>query len=228
MTRNHLLGLLLALVLLPAAYAHTDGSAGGSKLYCEDLAGDWHTHDYFSGTGFTLSPASDASVPPCAYDPTWDGHYEFAYGGAYLLACEAFCVSPDGLVGAGASQCWDTYADHEQFPRVYVNDLQLSAIGLDVAFTIAVDWWNNVPPVDPTHPECGDLETDIAVDCVNDCQVPFPPGLDGAYLVYVQGTQGHVSTGARAPDTLIPAAPLSGKVSEHAHPHVCEDATPWG
>ena len=162
-------------------YAHSNGFL---------LAGDWITVNFFgppaaepeprASSGPTtrllqplLGETADGAVPPCPFgDTTWDGHYEFAQGGARLQAA--------------ASVCTDAYADHSAGATIVVVD----AVFVDVAFSVYSDNLNN----DPFQggPNCGDFESDYGVDCVNICAPAFPPGLDGTYQVYVSGTTGHV------------------------------------
>lgn len=149
---------------------------------CEEPFVGTLVHPYGPATGRVLSPPRDGAVPPCAYgDGTWDGHLEFALGGAWLLAAEP-----------GASICFGGYADHDAGTEIFVYDVAFWSVGSDVAFSVASDNLNNMPPLDPNAPNCGDHESDFAADCVNRCTPGFPPGLDGSYQVYVQGTSGHV------------------------------------
>lgn len=216
--------LLLALAT-PVASSHEGLTGGGgvSKDYCEDA--DKATHDYGPSTGFILSPPIDGSIEFCPgadfENPVFDGHYEFAYGGAYLLA------------GWGAVTCWGVYPDHFDFPAVHVHDAVLSQIPEAVSFTVAADTLNNVPPVDSGEPNCGDFETDFAVDCINMCWLGFPSGLDGSYNVFVNGVYGHVytnsyveggfSTGLGGVVSLASAAATN---PEAFHPHFCPETLP--
>ena len=173
----HLL-LVVTTVLLPhPTLAHEPNMGGAPKDECETgFATVMHEYGPPS-TGFLIFLGMDGSVPPCPYgDGTWDGHPEFAFGGAFIQAA--------------ASACTEAYADHAPGGTIGVYDAGLSSIGADVAFGVYSDTLNNNPIQE--EPNCGDFESDYGVDCVNSCDPAFPPGLDGSYQVYVSGTTGHV------------------------------------
>ena len=168
---------LATLLAAPFSAAHPDGTVS-PKTQCETFA-DTGTHDYGPpaiGSGLYLP--RDAAVPPCPYgDTTWDGHLEWALGGAWLQAA--------------ASVCTDAYPDHAPGATITVVDAVLTTqLGSDVAFSVYADYLNNDPI--PSEPNCGDWESDYGIDCVNSCAPSFPPGLDGTYQVFVSGTMGHV------------------------------------
>ena len=146
---------------------------------------DVPTAPFTRSLGLVLGQSSDGSIPPCPFgDSTWDGHYEFAYGGARLQAA--------------ASVCTDAYADHTPGSIIHVVDAVLTLqLASDVAFSVYADTLNNDPV--PWEPNCGDFESDYGVDCVNSCAPGFPPGLDGTYQVYVSGTTGHILNGGNLP-----------------------------
>lgn len=111
----------------------------------------------------------------CDYDPfmgDFDGHKEFGYLAHALIAVE----SP-------VEYCWHETPHHPPYGPVSVIDVLL---GAGASFTVYADryslWY------DP----CGDFMFDESTDCVGTCTVTFGPGIDGAYHVVVQGTQGHV------------------------------------
>lgn len=110
----------------------------------------------------------------------YDGHAEFATGGAWLYVCDAAC-GPSGT-GPGAIECFGDAAHHGTHVTVW--DQLLGP----AAFTVAADHLVRTFPSDP----CGDFESDISQACVGSCGIPFGTGPDGSYQVYVQGTQGHV------------------------------------
>lgn len=166
-----------ALASIPFTTAHEP--VGAPREECDATAGQLETHEYGPNNGFTLLLPTDGSLPPCASGTNWDGHYEFASGGAWLLADEA-----------GATTCFGTIADHSPFPFVQVHD---ALLGDAVVFSVYADALNNVPPLDPAEPDCGDYESDYGVWCEGSCSIGFPPGLDGSYQVYVSGTTGHVA-----------------------------------
>lgn len=186
-TFTMLLILALAPPLAASLHAHP---AGAPRTWCEDLSWD-NSHEYGPSTGFLLVGASDGSTPEaCAgsLGSLADGHDEYALGGALLTAAYRPGCN-DGLP-----------VDHPEFPTVEVTDFGLEELDQPVAFSVYVDTLNNVPPLDPAAPNCGDFEADYGMDCLNVCAVPFPPGLDGAYQVRVSGTSGIISTAMdRAP-----------------------------
>lgn len=202
MIRPPFLLLLVSIALVaPAALAHVPshypvGIAGTPKHYCEDVPREGvfqderRVHEYGPPTtGFTLFLPTDGSLEYCPYnagtDMVGDGHLEWAQGGAYLVA---------GRDPVKATTCGWPYPDHPAFPTVAVYDLVLTLMPADVGFFVFADTLNNIPPLDPNEPNCGDLEADFGVSCVNNCGVGFPPGLDQTYVVYVNGVQGHIVT----------------------------------
>lgn len=182
---RHVFFPLLALAVLPLASGHYDGRAGMPKEYCETGYGygDWESHDYDNAeSGSVLGPPVDGNVDDCDRDGIYgdfDGHYEYAMGGAWIATNSA-----------STFYCWNGYGDHPEAPTIWVHDQVLSTSGADIPFHVAADRLNNLPAVDPVT--CGDFESDYGVDCVNSCAIAFPPGLDGTYQVYVTGTSGHV------------------------------------
>ena len=147
------------------------------RSWCEN-PDNWGVHLYGPGGGLVLALGFDGSIPPCPYgDTTWDGHYEYAFGGAWLQAA--------------ASVCTDAYPDHTPGSLISVSDVVLDLTFSDISFSVYADTLNNNPL--PEDPNCGDWESDYGVDCVNFCAPGFPPGLDGTYQVYVSATYGVVS-----------------------------------
>ena len=153
-----------------------DEPIGVPKTICETAFDDTGTHVYGApSSGFLITLGLDGAVPPCPYgDTTWDGHYEFAVGGAWLQAA--------------ASVCTDAYADHTPGSLIHVYDQALTRAGSSISFSVYSDTLNNNPV--PEDPDCGDFESDYGVDCVDACVPGFPPGIDGSYQVYVSGTAG--------------------------------------
>lgn len=213
MNKTHLLLLAVTLAALPLVAAHADGGiAGTPKLYCENNAGDQLVHDYATGANDDIrfqeggsrrpqvvvggdgsvaisAPAralgpQDGSWEDCAYfdeHEVTDLHYEFAWGGAILVA--------------EASRCHDLWIDHPAFPIVSVWDSVITANGGSVRFVVHMDIMNNVPSADPNEPNCGDGLLDANWPaCTDSCYVGWPPGLDGTYVVIVDGVAGHVWT----------------------------------
>lgn len=182
-----------ALLLLPSlAFAHVGpGVAGTPKPYCEARVGDMDTHDYAPpALEKVVGAPLDGNAEDCDGDGGLDsdGHLDFAVGGAFLLACDARCG--DGS-GDGARACYGMDADHRTAPLVRVVD---EALGEGALFTVSADLVDLAAPM-PGVPRCGDFEADATQRCLGACVVPFRPGLDGAYVVYVQGTAGHVVVG---------------------------------
>ena len=173
--------LLLALTLAPLSGAH-EGGVGAPKTHCETPFTDTAHHEYGApATGEVIFLGLDASVPPCPYgDTTWDGHIEFAFGGAWLQAATSACV--------------DVYADHAPGTEISVYDAVLTPLGIDVLFSVYADTERD-PNLPPEEPNCGDFQSDFGINCVNTCTPGFPPGLDGSYQVYVSGTTGHIYNG---------------------------------
>src|SRR5687767_997415 len=178
---------MATVVVAPMAFASHTYPVGSLRNWCESDLDDLY-HEYGPSTGFAISPGIDGNVQgDCDGDPNtvadYDGHVEFAFGGAWLTAAASpGCNDGDSV-------------DHAAFPTVWVGDHVLNLAEAPVSFSVYADTLNNVPPVDPAEPNCGDFESDYGADCTNECAVPFPPGLDGTYQVYVTGTSGSVGTG---------------------------------
>lgn len=166
--------LLAALLLAaPLALAHDEAPVGLPKAWCED-ADARLTHEYGApapllGPWLLLDGSPGCETPPL----DWDQHFEYANGGAYLLAGDA-----------GAQACFGVPADHPSHPTVTVVD---ATLGSGVRFTVAAAPWYG------SGHDCGFFEDPwTTITCVGSCQVPFGPGPDGAYVVFVEGTTGHV------------------------------------
>jgi hypothetical protein len=126
-------------------------------------------------------------VGVCDFDPPvadWDGHDEFALGGAVLLV-ETGSGEADPTAGSGSLYCYGGIGHHPAFGPFTVTDVVL---GAGATFTVTSDRIDLLGLGDG----CGDFKSDDSSDCVGTCAVTFGPGLDGAYVVYVQGTSGHV------------------------------------
>ena len=119
----------------------------------------------------------------------WDGHNEYALGGAWLLAVSGNGVpSADPSVGAGTLYCYGAEGHHANDAWVSVEDV---TFGAGASVLLGAD------TIDMTGlgEGCGDGEDDVFVRCPPTCMAPFSAGLDGSYRVYVEiGTQGHVYT----------------------------------
>lgn len=183
------LPLLAVLLLLPASLAHSP--RGTPKDYCEPWD-EWFVHEYGPpATGRLLqgfedgnvqgdcdgqayvSPYVDLNDPLASYVDVnlpfadYDGHAEYARGGAWILS------------GLNAGYCFGEEAHHPAFPWMEAHDLTWAA---DVHFTVVADLDGGSWDV------CGDFEAEWSQHCVDACFVPVPPGADGSYIVYV----GHV------------------------------------
>lgn len=219
MNKTSMILIVTALLAAPLALAHDPTHPlatpdGTKKLYCEATS-EWSVHDYGPvANGVTLGQPENGNTEDCVQDPwdlvvvpgrtcppgytvvlrlfartvcgrlpfaDFDGHKEFATGGAWLLACDAACGSSG--TGAGAQACWGEMAHHGWSVTVW--DI---GIGAGASFTIGVDDVDVTGLNDP----CGDRLVDVSMECIGSCTPFFPPGLDGAYQVFVQGTQGHV------------------------------------
>jgi hypothetical protein len=174
---NATLLLASALLAVPLVTAHTSTLfpyGGNPKDFAEGTT-VWYTHDYTAWP--LLGPPVDGSGG--------DGHSEWALGGAHVLVDSGAGVATPYDVPAGSLYCYGEEGHHAPYGPVTVVD----AIP-GTAFSVAVD------TIDGTTPGsgCGDLEEDAILDCIGSCFIPFPPGLDGAYRVYVAppGTLGHV------------------------------------
>lgn len=114
----------------------------------------------------------------CPLNETWDFHFEYAVGGAWLFA------------GDEALACWGGYPDHDPRTLIRVEDAVLTPLGVNVEFDVYVDTMNNGPF--PTTPDCGDFESEIGINCVGSCVPWMGPGRDGTYQIFVHGTTGHI------------------------------------
>jgi len=183
----YILGIAVALSIPSFGLAHEDGTAGIPKNYCE-TGFEPQAHDYGDpALGFVIFLGQDGNLQgECDSDPNtvadYDGHIEFAHGGAWLTAAASPGCNDGDLV------------DHSPNPTVYAVDDVLTPRGVPVTFSVYADTLNNIPPVDPAEPNCGDFESDFGADCTDSCAIGFPPGLDGTYQVYVNGGHGHVLT----------------------------------
>lgn len=231
--KNLALALLILACVTPLAFAHRDGGIGVPKPYCEWNTGDYLVHDYGPpSSGHLVALGSDGNTEDCnphgyparahGYpDPFWndgipadvDRHFEFGLGGAWLPADETRAI-PCG---------WDL-ADHAPMPVVSVSDFGSIATA-SVAFWVAVDAFSVVAPP-PGGPDCGDGDLDLLIACVNSCQPNFLPGLDGSYVVLVQGTYGHiyasVDVGAEVlcqDGQHVHALPAFSAVEDTIHPY---------
>lgn len=175
--------LLAALAAVPLSNAHLTGDSGIPKLYCENVAGDWGTHDYgpVAVSTFAFMP-TDGSIGDCDGNGLIgdeDFHREFAQGGAILLTCDFGC----GLsgFGDGAPVCWGALADHKIGTPISVFDRALGP----VSFTIGTDNFGGTG-------NCGDNLIDNFQPCFATCVPIIPPGADGSYQIFITGTLGHV------------------------------------
>lgn len=239
MHRLTLYATTLFLLATPLSLAHAP--AGTPKNYCEPIS-EWFIHDYggpVSGNVVTghrdgntfgdcsgvidltpcvevgASPPFTTSAGPC--DPAFgdfDGHKEFAYGGALLHA-----ETGDGVSG-GSLACHGEVAHHEVIPTVVVEDAVVGHAGA-IFFVVTADY--SRPGFEPADgPDCGDNLVEVCnpADPVDQFEqlcnprdqavvgisgvagwgasvdVTFAPGADGTYNVFVGqgGTVGHIYT----------------------------------
>lgn len=213
----HLLALCLAISVAPLALAHPE--VGTPKLTCESSLLEASVHDYAhsafvsslridpwlvgQGAGFASAPTpvqddkpvfyaytergtltmaapTDGSTPLACASMAPDGHAEWAMGGALL-----------GVRDPGFSLCYGAYPDHYPGTLIEVYDAVLTPMGAGVTFYVYADTLSNLPPLQSGY-DCGDFEADHGVECLDRCTPGILPGLDGAYLVFVSGTYGHV------------------------------------
>ena len=191
----------------PGAYIR-----GPPKPYCETTP-DWHVHDYGPpATGTAIGGLADGNLDDCDRDfnpndpwcvaeevaredlngdgqvcekADYDGHMEWAWGGAYLLA------EHGDEATFGSYVCYGEDGHHPYYGPFWVVDVVL---GSGASFEVAADTVNLVGPDPVTGIDCGDFQSDAGSNCVGTCSVTFPPGRDGAYYVFVTGTAGHVCT----------------------------------
>lgn len=196
MHRAFLASCALVLALLPASLAHDP--PGTPRNYCEG-SDEFYLHDYgapATGLFVGLDHGIDSFRPLLPDDfieshppgcPTV--HVDYTQGGAWLHAAD--------------TGCWPGPADHPSYPTIHVEDIVLGTI---TSFSVGGDH-SRVPPL--VGPDCGDgiiepcdssgpspdcNQHDWFADCISWCTVAMPPGVDGKYTVFVQGTQGHVWT----------------------------------
>lgn len=174
-----------ALVLTPAALGHVP--AGTPKTYCEWVP-DAYTHDYGPSPGnATMTGLDDYNLHDCdnVFPPAdFDGHREFANGGARLHADIA------------ATTCYGGISEHPSFPIIQITDNVHPSNVLALVAIDSVDLTGALP--------CGDGVMDADVPCIDLCAVGLAPGLDGAYHVFVvngqyngvsySATSGHIET----------------------------------
>jgi hypothetical protein len=148
-------------------------SPPGPKTWCES-ASEWAEHVYTHSAA--LAPAHDGNLADCDGDGVpadFDGHADWSLGGAFLQAAEP-------ALGCGpAAQA----PHHPLYGPIAVDD---AVLGAGASFVVGAD------DIDLVGGGCGDFQDDVSMSCVGACTVPFPPGLDGAYHVHVDGVGGRV------------------------------------
>lgn len=213
MTARFLATSVLLLLAAPFGAGHPD-LPGLPDPHCESTAPEWSDHDYGPvANGVVILTFIDGNVEDCGGDGgpgDYDGHSEYARGGAWILACEEGCGGLGG--GDGAFACFGEHAHHDQYGPFTVDDF---ASGPTVPFYVAID------DIGPVILPCGDGLLDHATLCVGTCVVTFGPGYDGSYHVFVGdpitpavGTQGHVIVPAcvKAADGNPQPAPVAYNV----------------
>lgn len=193
--RNLFVSLLVAaLAAAPAAFAHTNG-VPAPRIECETSW--WSTmlpyHEYAGATGGTndwpaprLAGARYAVVDGSEVDPaadcdantlttTPDRHAEFGVGSALFFA------------NGDSFACYGFPSDHYSAGTFRVED---DVFGPAVTFFVGAD------RVDLTgQSPCGDGLIDEWYECIGECPAVIAPGLDGAFVVLIMGTGGHISLG---------------------------------
>ena len=207
MRNIYLIVLAVAFATAPLAFAHDP--MGTPKLYCE-TTDEWAIHDYGAPASgnliqgyedgnladcdgvFTFEPIVDTQDPfnsGWSFNPPladFDGHAEYSRGGAWVLVETGLGeASADPTVGAGTLYCYGDPGHHPKYGPFIVEDRFLET---GVSFSVYADTEDLLGDGEG----CGDFESDFGTDCLDNCKVTFPPGLDGSYQVYVQGTMGHV------------------------------------
>lgn len=163
----------------------------GGKLYCEPVE-EWRVHRYASpATGIVVHGLADANMDDCDADgmpADHDGHSEFAFGGAWLLVGSGTGEpSADPTAGAGTLYCYGEEGHHANFLTARATD---AVLGAGATLTIAAD---NVD-VSGTGDGCGDWESDASTTGIGSVTATFPHGLDGAYVVFVEGSRGEIDS----------------------------------
>ena len=184
--------LALALDLAPASDPACPLSGGGPHQYLPPANGlvidDGH-RAYYRGWGWWASPPASTAAPAapepsapaegaCDVGPTVDlGHSSLAVGGAILPVYDG-----DGVTG-GSLLCHGVPGHHGAYGPISVYD---EVLGYGATFHVGVD------TADLVGLGCGDGISDAGATCVGTCMLTFPPGADGAYWVFVEGTFGYV------------------------------------
>ena len=141
-------------------------------------------HEYAAGgTGLFLAGFHDGAAMPCAWrdlgETPADGHSETSHGGAWILSHSGYRT--------GSVWCHGEEPHHPWYGPFRVED---AAQPSGVYFLVSADTESRVSTDPATQIECGDYDHDVAQLCVDVCTVTFPPGLDGAYLVFLGAYQG--------------------------------------
>lgn len=209
MQRLYHIALLAVLAAAPLTLAHSP--AGMPKTFCETLL-DRMEHDFavgrrdllvFAGTDGNLADCNNDNVPN-----DFDGHQEWGNGGGWLLASENLNTPEQD----GATNCFGAAAHHPLFPTVTVSDTQ----NVPLAFQVGIDWpmgtngdhdpstpyacgdglvdpceWNNPAEIDNQTCEANDR----LISAVGSVTLTgFLPGQDGSYIIFVDGSAGHIRT----------------------------------
>lgn len=213
MRKAFYIAVAAVLAASPLILAHAP--MGTPKTYCES-GWDWQVHEYIpvASGNFAFTP-TDGNLQSCGLPPgvdadvsdpnpanwrfevilgvaDYDGHLETAQGGAVLPVDSGLGgPSPSANLPAGSLYCFAQEGHHPTFGPFNVDDI---VFGTGVAFTVGVDRVD----VGGAGGGCGDGIIDNWVAFPGGtcpCYVPFGPGLDGVYSVFVgPGTAGHVST----------------------------------
>ena len=170
------LALLVLALLAPAGLAHTPP---GPKNFCESPP-DWSTHDYWTqgGVGRVILGPYDGNGTSCSHTsivPEYDGHLEFAIGGAYLAADNGGVYASGPWAGAswGSQACFGEDADHTPMTTIYITDL---VTGGSVGMDITSDYARDAVPAD-TDPTTG-AQTICGDHLVEPCDPTDPTAVD--------------------------------------------------
>lgn len=124
----------------------------------------------------------DADLP--APDAAMGSTHTYVLSAPVVLAVRTG-LGPGDPDGAGSLYCHGELGHHDWYGPLTAHDL---VFGAGVTFDVTSDTID----VTTLGDGCGDFQADYSAACAGACTVTFPPGLDGAYVVYVTGTTGTV------------------------------------
>lgn len=127
-----------------------------------ETTANWPVHHYAPP-----APGSPFRLGPIDTCTGGDGHGETGLGGAWLAA------------GPGSLACYGEPAHHPAFGSITSWD---DLLGAGATMEVGID----------TSPGCGDFLIDQSVLCIQTCHMPFAPGPDGVYHVFLTGGMGDI------------------------------------